>query len=43
METPSHPSQKAVGILGALPEEVAMLTQAMEINSVHTHLGRQFC
>ena len=42
MEAPSHPSQKAVGIVGALPEEVAMLTQAMEIHSVHTHLGRQF-
>ncbi|ABD02257.1 5'-methylthioadenosine/adenosylhomocysteine nucleosidase [Synechococcus sp. JA-2-3B'a(2-13)] len=42
MESPSHPPQKAIGILGALPEEVAMLTAAMETCSIHTHLGRQF-
>ncbi|MGY2766715.1 5'-methylthioadenosine/adenosylhomocysteine nucleosidase [Thermostichus sp. MS-CIW-26] len=42
MESPSHLPQKAIGILGALPEEVAMLTEAMETCSIHTHLGRQF-
>ncbi|MGY2709720.1 5'-methylthioadenosine/adenosylhomocysteine nucleosidase [Thermostichus sp. MS-CIW-28] len=42
MESPSHLPQKAIGILGALPEEVAMLTAAMETCSIHTHLGRQF-
>ncbi|HIK19833.1 MAG TPA: 5'-methylthioadenosine/adenosylhomocysteine nucleosidase [Synechococcus sp. M44_DOE_062] len=42
MESPAHPPQKAIGILGALPEEVAMLTAAMETCSIHTHLGRQF-
>jgi len=42
MASPSHPPQKAVGILGALPEEVAMLAEAMETRSIHHHLGRQF-
>ncbi|MGQ9836476.1 MAG: 5'-methylthioadenosine/adenosylhomocysteine nucleosidase [Cyanobacteriota bacterium] len=32
----------AIGILGALPEEVAMLTEVMETRSMQTHLGRQF-
>ncbi|MEN9229883.1 MAG: 5'-methylthioadenosine/adenosylhomocysteine nucleosidase [Thermostichus sp. DG02_5_bins_236] len=43
----SHPPQNqvepaAIGILGALPEEVSMLTEAMETCSTQTHLGRQF-
>ncbi|MFQ3583798.1 MAG: 5'-methylthioadenosine/adenosylhomocysteine nucleosidase [Cyanobacteriota bacterium] len=32
----------AIGILGALPEEVAMLTEAMETCSTQTYLRRQF-
>ncbi|MEN9203952.1 MAG: 5'-methylthioadenosine/adenosylhomocysteine nucleosidase [Thermostichus sp. DG02_3_bins_51] len=44
---PLHPPQNqvepaAIGILGALPEEVAMLTEAMENRSTQTYLGRQF-
>ncbi len=32
----------AIGIVGALPEEIARLTEAMEGTSTHTYLGRHF-